>query len=142
MALDSMIPDSTIRAYEAAHYDVLAEPRFTLRTGIRSENLAMLYGVYRVASAAFLTTANPLGKRTTDAINARFQEQLLREVTAKSWVFFDGTGRDPLEKWPDEPSLLILGIAREDSMELGARYRQNAIVWCDATAIPHLILLR
>ncbi|TXH37992.1 MAG: DUF3293 domain-containing protein [Burkholderiaceae bacterium] len=44
-------------------------------------------------------------------------------------------------QWPGEDSFLVLGINLEAVKTLGRRFGQNAVLWCDATAIPQLILL-
>ena len=44
-------------------------------------------------------------------------------------------------QWPGEDSFLVLGISLEAVKTLGRRFGQNAVLWCDATAIPQLILL-
>ena len=142
MAIGSVIPDDTIRAYEKAHYDVLGDAPFTLRIGARSDALSDLYMRNQVASVAFLTAENPFGVLTNSITNACCQDRLVREIIKGKLIFMNGVGRDPLDEWPGETSLLILGIARETATRLGVRYRQNAIVWSGANAIPELVLLR
>ncbi len=142
MSIQSLIPQATIHAYRGTHYDVFADPAFTLRIGTKSDALALLYSTYNVASAAFVTAANPFGELTEATINVRNQERLKREIERTKLTCFNGAGRDPLGEWPIEPSVLILGIERDQATELGTRYRQNAIVWCSTEATPELVLLR
>jgi hypothetical protein len=51
-------------------------------------------------------------------------------------------GKHPSDDWPIEASYLVLGIALNEACELGKKYEQNAIVWCDSTCLPRLVLLR
>ena len=52
-----------------------------------------------------------------------------------------GEGRLPSSNWPGEPSDLALNLPLDASKRLGMRFHQNAVLWCDAKAIPHLVLL-
>jgi hypothetical protein len=83
-----------------------------------------------------------LGELKDSAINAAAQNQLLGEITEGKMKYFEGVGHNPHNDWPGENSVLILGMTREDTRQLGIRYRQNAVVWCGPDAIPELVLLR
>lgn len=56
-------------------------------------------------------------------------------------VYLSGEGRLPSSNWPGEPSDLALNLPLDASKRLGMRFHQNAVLWCDAKAIPHLVLL-
>jgi putative PIN family toxin of toxin-antitoxin system len=58
-----------------------------------------------------------------------------------SWPWLEGEGRDPEGRWVAEPSLLVLGIAREEAQALGRQLEQNAIVFVEKGRAPELVLL-
>jgi hypothetical protein len=57
-------------------------------------------------------------------------------------MVLDAEGADPTGAWPPEPSFFALGINEETARLLGIRYRQDAVLWVGANAIPELLLLR
>ena len=64
------------------------------------------------------------------------------DLEKSKYLYFDGIGSDPSGEWEGEPSFLILGISKKSAKELGTKYRQNAIVWCDTDCMAELLLLR
>lgn len=137
----SLLPD-LIAAYRATHYRVLQPREFTLNIGQPCPELAALYHERRVTCAAFLTAWNPLSVATDAATNAAFQRELADSIAAQGYPSLAGFGTDPSGQWPGEDSLLVLGIDRRHASDLGNRFRQNAIVWIGADAVPELVLLR
>lgn len=92
--------------------------------------------------SAFLTACNPESQPLPEELNAVAQMALRRELDNRRMRYLDGLGIDPSGEWPAEPSLLVLGISLDAACEIGARYRQNALVWCAEDAVPRLVLLR
>ena len=113
----------------------------TLKIGERSPALAALHAAADVACSAFVTAWNPLSERTDDEANAREQQALATALRERGLAFVDGVGRHPLHRW-QEPSFFVLGMPLDVAREMGARFRQNAIVWSGDDAVPQLILLR
>jgi hypothetical protein len=136
------LPESLISAYRATRYRVFASPDFELAVGQRSNALADLYRMHAVNSAAFLTAWNPEGNLQNKTANREAFAQLQERVASHSVRVIAGFGEDPGGAWAGEESLLALGLGRENSCEIGAEFRQNAIVWAGADAVPELILLR
>ncbi len=64
------------------------------------------------------------------------------ELRLRSLLFIEGVGQHPSNRWPPEPSFLVLDLSLEAAKALGSRHEQNAIVWCGADATPLLVLLR
>ena len=145
-----MLPDvislSLIEAYLAAHYRVDAELPFTLRVGVFSEPLALLFQRHPCDCAAYLTTCNPFGQDVGQIENAERQAELGQELKGRSLRFIDGMGLDSqseeTQKWPGEASFLVLGLSLEASRALGRKHEQNALIWCGKDAVPQLVLLR
>ena len=136
------LPQSLISAYRATRYRVFTRPDFELAVGQRSNALADLYRPHAVNSAAFLTAWNPEGNLQNEAANREAFKGLQERVAPHAVRVIAGFGEDPAEVWAGEESLLALGLGREAACEIGAEFRQNAIVWAGADAVPELILLR
>ena len=136
------LPESLISAYRATRYRVFTSPDFELAVGQPSSALADLYRTHAVNSAAFLTAWNPEGNLQNESANREAFARLQERVTPLSVKVISGFGEDPDGAWAGEESLLALGLGRETSCEIGAEFRQNAIVWAGADAVPELILLR
>ena len=92
--------------------------------------------------AAFVTAFNPFSEPLGDEENEALLGSLRGSLTGAGWTLFEGQGRHPSGEWAPESSLLILGMERGEAAELGARWRQNAVVWVGAGAVPELVLLR
>lgn len=142
MTAHSSISAATIRAYEETEYRVFGDLPMTLRIGVRNARLADLHRAHDVDCSAFITAANPLSEQTDDANNLSHQAKLADDLNREQFEFISGTGQHPSGGWPGEPSYLVLGISLDAAKELGARHKQNAIVWCGDDAVPRLILLR
>ena len=97
----------------------------------------------RVREAACITAWNPRSVPTSREANDMAQRGLLAELAQLAWPLLHGAGVDPDGHWPSEPSLLILGISRDEASALGRSYGQNAIVAASIgdAATPRLVLL-
>lgn len=139
---ESAIPPATRQAFLATAYHVFAPAPFALRIGERSDPLAALHRAHGVVASAYVTACNPCSQDLGAAANAPRMAALRAELLAAGVAFVDGEGVHPSNGWPPEPSLLVLGLTRAAARALGVRHGQDAIVWCDADAIPQIELLR
>ena len=128
-------------AYEATHYVVFAEPELVIRIGEPNPDLDALMESAEASSAAFLTAANPDGELQSDAENRAALDELRKAELLRLRPQYDGEGRDPLGKWPAEPSLLVIGIPRDDAVFIGLSHAQNAIVFVEKGQAPELVVL-
>ena len=142
MFQDSAIDQATVRAYLETDYVVRGEPPVILRVGEPSPGLARIHRAHRVDCSVFITACNPYSQSLEEHENDRRHELLMRELKLRSLAFLQGAGSHPDNGWPPEVSCLVLGLSLEASKSLGARFEQNAIVWCSGDAVPQLILLR
>lgn len=142
MPATSAVPAATIQAYRTTHFVVKGANPFVLRIGVKSGPLLSLYGKTQSDCCAYLIACNPYSKLLSDSANGERQARLERDLEAQGWKFFQGLGEHPSGDWPGEPSLLVLGMSKEEGKAFGTRYEQNAIVWCGADAIPELVVLR
>ncbi len=137
-----MIDGDIVRAYLETDYRVEADAPLTLRIGVANPALSTLHHAHRVESSAFITACNPFSQAFDSAVNAQRQAALVLELRARKLRFIDGIGLHPSNRWPAEPSQLVLGVSLDAAKELGVQQEQNAIVWCGRDAVPELILLR
>jgi hypothetical protein len=139
---DTAIDRATVQAYLETEYRVSAPTAMTLRIGQASPALADLHRRHEVQVSAFITASNPLSQATSDQVNEANQQALARELQRLGRTYFEGVGQHPSNQWPGEPSFLVMGATLGEAKALGARYEQNAIVWCGLDAVPQLVLLR
>jgi hypothetical protein len=102
--------------------------RVVLRIGKPSADLDALLSSTGVATWAYITACNPGSVRVTDGQNLARQRELEQVITARGCVSYRGDGIGDDGDWPAEPSLLILGIARDEAVQLGRRFGQLAVV--------------
>lgn len=136
----SKVSDEVIDAYRAADFKVNFDPEFILKIGVYSEQLSEIHKKNNCSVSAFVTAWNPLGKISSGAENQALHKSL-KETVSDRYAVIDGIGCASSGKWHGEESLLIIGITREDAMELGRKYNQNAIVF-NYDSVPELIMLR
>lgn len=110
-------------AYLATEYRVGG---VVLRIGVRSAWLDRALGPHRWA--AFLTAANPRSRQLARGVNARRQASLRAMLRAGGFRCFDGMAHDPAGAWPDEPSVLVLGLRPARAAAVARAFRQNAVV--------------
>ncbi|BDW81050.1 hypothetical protein MACH24_04880 [Erythrobacter sp. Dej080120_24] len=137
----SSLDQNLIRAYEATAYVVFAEPEFAMRIGQRSGPIFELFNRTGTNCAAYITAWNPKGEACDPVDNAAAQKRLAACVEELGLDSIKGEGRGEIGDWPPEESLLILGCKRNRAKRLGHRFKQNAVVWIGAGAVPELIML-
>ena len=130
------------RAYSQTHYGVRAASRFSLRIGRHSAPLQALNSAQGVSCSVYITACNPYSQAVTAAQNAARHAALLRVLRRQGLAWLTGVGRHLAGNWPGERSVLVLGLGLDAAGVLGIAFRQNAIVWNDADAVPQLVLLR
>lgn len=136
------LPESLISACRATRHRVFTSSDFELAVGQRSSALADLDRTHAANSAAFLTAWNPEGNLQNETANREAFARLQGRVPSLVVKVIAGFGEDPDGAWAGEESLLALGLGRETACEIGAEFRQYAIVWAGADAVPELILQR
>ncbi len=137
------IEPGKLAAYEATEYRIGMDAGApVLRIGMRSVELARMHEEAGVACSLFITAWNPLGALRPEAENQVAHEELRAVLAALSPRIVEGAGGEPGGDWPEERSFLALGIGEDAARELGRRFRQDAVVWSGADAVPRLLLLR
>ena len=131
--------DELFEAYRLTDFIVQSQPSITLKIGQESCELKKVFKDANVSCAAFITAWNPYSRPTAQEDNIKNQNLLIERINEAGLRFIDGVGQDPSGQWPGEPSLLVLGMPRQDAIRLGAEFGQNAIVWTDEGGVPELV---
>ena len=144
MTRKTQLSKTLINSYRVALYRVTGpDAAFVMKVKKFSEPLADLMTRHKAESALFITAENPFGKKTSSSDNLRALKALQTELKSMGLRLWRGQGEDPSGgTWKAETSFLALGLSLEDSKVLGEKYKQNAVIWADADAVPQLILLR
>lgn len=77
---------------------------------------------------AFLTAWNPRSEPRTEAENRAKQLELETLLRSEGIRCIPGLGYDPLQEWADEECILALGLHREQALEVGRMFGQNAVL--------------
>lgn len=143
MLEESKIAADLLDAYRATRYwvNAVAEP-FFLQVGQPSPEMLSLYAAAPQRCAAFLTACNPYSEQLSAEANRAAHECLLEVLDALAVQTFEGAGRDPVGVWPEERSVLVLGLGLDAARSIGDQFNQNAVIWAAADAVPRLIVLR
>lgn len=139
----SKIPNDLIDAYRAADYHVEAGPApFRFRIQQYSPHLVELLALARLRSACFVTAYNPFSQPHDETSNRAAHERLRGRLASLTAHLYDAAGIDTSGGWPAEPGYLAVGVSLTEAKAVGREFRQNAIVWVGADALPELTLLR
>jgi hypothetical protein len=130
-----------IRAYENAIYEINATHRITLKVSEYSHLLEELHKHHQCTTSALITACNPRSQILSAAENETRMLALIEAVEKLGYRHLPAVGRDPNGKWPDEPSLWIAGLTKNEAGNLAHRFEQNGFLWMDKDAVPLLRLL-
>ena len=122
------LPPQLLTAYRRTSFNVSTPAGIiSLRCGRRSPELDALLKEAGTSCWAYLTAYNPNSQQLSAEENRRRQDDLVAEVSAKSRVLH-GEGAGDEGDWPPEPSVLVLGMNRQEAERVGSKYGQNAVV--------------
>jgi hypothetical protein len=138
----SRVGVDVVRAYRFTRYGVDADTPFVMYVGQASGPLHDLLEQHRCDSAAYITACNPRSRPLADGVNARRQAALAGYLRHSGYAFWPGEGQGADAGWKAEPSFLVVGMPLQAAKALGCQWRQNAILWCGADAVPQLVLMR
>ena len=135
------LPPDLLAAYTKALYVVFGAPDLVIRIGEPNEVLDAVMDEEGADTAAFLTAANPGGALQDKRANDLSAAALHQALADAGYSCFVGEGRDPEGDWPPEPSVLAVGISRQEAAVIGRSYEQNAIVFIELGKAPELVIL-
>ena len=137
-----MINPDLLNSYKLANYHVDALPSFILKIDIHSPELESIYKTSHKHTAAFITAFNPYSQELSNQENKDRNLKLEELIQSLHFDYIHGEGKCGDGDWNGEESFLIFGISEKQASEIGKKFEQNAIVWCDKDAIPQLLLLK
>lgn len=114
---------------------------FTLKIGQPSAALVIAMRSTKTHCAAFLSASNPMDEMLHMESNIQRAQTLMSDLRKRGLFFIPGSGQHPTSGRAPEPSMLALGADLRLAVILGTAYRQRAIVWCGADAVPQLHML-
>lgn len=126
-----MIPDPSLAtAYLAAVYSAEEGPgrSIEIRCGERSAGVDRLLERHGFQDWAFVTACNPRSRRLDDGENAARMRRLQATLETAGRIVLPGLGAARDGSWPEEKSLLVLGMPEAEAVRLGADFEQHAIV--------------
>ena len=139
----SAVSPEKVYAYKAADYYISdTSSDFIIRIGVSSEKLRQLHHGTGQNCSIYITAFNPYGAEQNSVDNRSAHVELEGHLRKISPYVFEGFGTDPAGIWAPEASFLALGIDLSTSKLLGKRFKQDAVVWVGADAVPQLIILR
>lgn len=117
-------------AFRATTYRVFVPdaPPIDLRIGARSVRLDALLDRHRCTQWAFVTAWNPGSQPLSVAQNAPRQTALADLLRQRGLSWLHGSGIPDRSDWQAEPSVLVLGIDRDEAVSIGRRFGQIAVV--------------
>ncbi len=133
------INDDLINAYTTTKFHVFIPP-IIIEIGKRNAELDTLIKKDGQAEWAYLTAYNPYSKELTNKENLLRQSQLISKISDYKFYEGEGVGEDPT--WKPERSILIVGIKKNEAIDLGKEFEQNAIVYGKINEVPELITLK
>jgi hypothetical protein len=133
-----MISKELLLGYEATCYSIL-NPKIDIYLGKENEALQSFLKEHDFTSWCFITAWNPFSNALSLKENQRLNSLLEQDLN--SYALFAAEGKDTIGNWPPEISFFAGNISREDSIFLGKKYEQNAIVFGVIDEIAELILL-
>ncbi len=116
-------------AYRATHF-VVEDPRWSgvILVGEPTSELDDFLRNQGLSAWAYITAYNPRSEALPDKINRARHKELLTRLEEEGVFWLRGEGRDPKGEWPPEVSVLACGLSREQAVDLGDEFGQNAIV--------------
>lgn len=127
-----------LEAYKNTKYHVFQHD-IVIEIDKLNDKLKELLNKYNSTEWAFITAFNPYSKVLTQDENFERHNEL-KELT-NMYTTFEGHGIGEDPSWEPELSLLIVGITKEDSITIGNKFEQNAIVYGKSDSEPELLIL-
>ncbi len=113
-------------AYEGTKFMVF-NPALVIEVNKKCHELDGLLKQHNTMEWAYITACNPFSIVLPDIENIQRHQRLVELV--KEYPCFEGEGVGKDAVWKPEKSLLMLGIAKEEAIEIGTKLEQNAIVY-------------
>lgn len=90
---------------------------------------------------AIITAYNPYSKLCSLSDNEANNKKLKVIIETKNFLFFDAVGVPEKDSWDSEKSFFIYNIHKEQAIEIGNLFKQNAIIYGENNSVPELLFL-
>jgi len=127
-----------IEAYQSTSFNVF-EPAISIKVGQKNQLLDDLLQRHHFHTWTYITAWNPLSEAQSNEVNQIKNNELKKDL--QHYIVFDGEGVGQDPSWKPEKSFLVLGINKEESIALGNKYRQHAIVYGEINKASELLWL-
>lgn len=135
----SKLDQQLLNAYINTNY-VVDIPRLNIRIGQKNWELSEFLIDNNIYSWAFISAWNPYSQVTDSQTNEKMHQTLCAEIKNKGLLFCEGHGISDNGAWEPEKSLFIMGITKEDAIQIAQSYRQNAIIFGSLDSLPELLI--
>ncbi|MEK7434290.1 MAG: DUF3293 domain-containing protein [Cyanobacteriota bacterium] len=133
------IEDKLLHFYYKTDY-IIFKPKIIINIDKKTPKVDKILKKVEKNSWAYITAYNPMSILKTEEENLIAQKNLIKEIE-KEFIFFEGEGKGENSEWKPEKSILIIGISKENAIEIGNKYNQKAIVFGYLNQKAKLILL-
>ena len=127
-------------AYLATTYEV-KHLGLQLRIGEENWHLEEFLIDNNVFSWAFISAWNPFSQQLPSLENENRHLKFVEFAKKRQWIFAEGFGVPQNEDWQAEKNLFLLDISRDEAINLGKMFEQNAIVIGRLGKAPELVFL-
>lgn len=126
-----------IKIYVKSEFIVVHQNEVTtFFIGHRSTELDRLLGSRK--SGVLLTAWNPRSKKLNRTKNRAANQKLYKDLKRKTNKIFFAQGREKHDQF-FEDSFVAIGVSLEDAFKLGAKYKQNAVVYFEKKKKAELV---
>ena len=133
-----MISEELLLGYEATCYSIL-NPKIDIYIKKENQELQSFLREHNFTSWCFITAWNPFSEALSNEENKALNKLL--ELDLNCYSVFSAKGQDTLGDWPAEISFFVGNISREQAIDLGKKYKQNAIIFGEIDALAELLIL-
>ncbi|WOH38010.1 DUF3293 domain-containing protein [Thalassotalea fonticola] len=110
-----------------------------INIGDTDRPLSRYLNTFENPTAAFITAYNPMSKRLKEGQNKQRLQQLQQAVGKLGLASCKGYGLSQQNDWPQEHSLLITNITKQQASQLAKDFQQAAYVWINEHGLVSLV---
>jgi hypothetical protein len=136
--MESKIDQSLIEAYKNTNYRIL-EPNVSILLNQKNPILDQWLEEKNLSTWAFITAFNPYSILLPDEKNLQAGELLKEKISSLGFAYFEGTAESVKDDFPAENSAFIMGIPKNQAMELAKEFEQNAFLFGTVSEISEIL---
>lgn len=129
-------------AYLQTTYIVYTKNKeYSLHISEFNEEFMDFCSIKKITKWAIITAYNPYSELCSLNDNEDNNKKLKKIIEIKNFLFFDAEGVPEDDSWSSEKSFFVYNINKEQAIEIGNLFKQNAIVYGSANSTPELLFL-